>query len=279
MYPTLYQIGAWHIQPYGVMLMLSFLLGVGLARSRARAAGIDPSKIMYLGVVVIIATLVGARLLFVVLNYRQFAGDLLKAIHPYQDGVLRLGGLVMNGGVVCSAIFVVVFSRWKRMPVLRTLDVVAPSVALGIFLTRIGCFLTGCCYGTPTKMPWGVIFPADSDAGFYQRHKLAELQPIHPTQLYSAAYGLAIFVALLVLERKFKRFDGFTALGLLALYSAARFVVEFFRHYYDESGVLWGLTHNQYLSIALMAGSVVGLVLLQRRQRCEAAVQIESENW
>ena len=161
------------------------------------------------------------------------------------------------------------FCRRTAIPTLRMFDIYAPTLALGIFLSRIGCFLNGCCYGEPTTLPWGVVFPSGCPAGGFQRLDGGPPEPLHPTQLYSSAYGLVIFATLLVVEkvadRKGWRFDGFTTLLLFMLYPAARFSVEFWRHFYDETGVYFGLSHNQYLSIVLFAVSVVGMVFLARR--------------
>jgi phosphatidylglycerol:prolipoprotein diacylglycerol transferase len=151
------------------------------------------------------------------------------------------------------------------MPTLRTLDVLSPSLALGIFLTRIGCFFNGCCYGRPTDLPWGVVFPRNCPAGEFQRMHPEGIVPIHPTQLYSALYGAGIFALLLVCERHFKRFDGFTFFLLFFLISIARFFVQFLRQYYDETGQFLGLTHAHYVSIAFVAVSGISLILLSRR--------------
>ncbi len=138
-------------------------------------------------------------------------------------------------------------------------DICSVSVALGILFTRIGCFLSGCCFGSPTSCPIGVVFPADSPAGY-----LFSGQSIHPTQLYSSFYGLVILAALLLVERKWS-FNGFTFAFLCIFYGAARFTVDFFR-YYEESAVLVGLTYNQVISIGLAAMGIVLLLVLPRRQ-------------
>jgi phosphatidylglycerol:prolipoprotein diacylglycerol transferase len=210
----------------------------------------------------VVATVIGARLNYVAVNYQEFAHDYWKIFNPYQGGVLRLSGLVMNGGLFLSLAACTAYMRWNRMPILTTLDVMMPSVALVECLLRMGCFLNGCCYGTATAMPWGVTFPPGSPAGDYQRLQLHPPSPIHPTQLYSSFYGLAILIALLVIERQGKRFPGSTFFSFLMLYGAARFVVEFFRHYHDQTGVWFGLTHNQHLSIVLLVGSAAAAMYL-----------------
>ena len=279
MHPILFRLGPWEARSYGLMLAISVLSGVFLARYRARSAGVDPRKILRLSVLMVIAILVGSRLGYVLVNYPEFAEDWRRVVDFYENGKLRLTGLVMNGGVVACVLVMWLFCRRTGTPTLRLFDIYAPALALGIFLTRIGCFLNGCCYGEPTALACGVVFPADCPAGGYQRLDGGAPEPLHPTQLYSSAYGIVIFVTLLVLEkvadRKGWKFDGFTTLLLFMLYPAARFSVEFLRHFYDETGVYFGLTHNQYLSIVLFTVSVVGMVSLARRHSRRAREPID----
>ena len=151
------------------------------------------------------------------------------------------------------------------MPVWRVGDAIAPAIALGIFFTRIGCFLNGCCFGKPGGVPWAMVFPRSSAAG-----TMFPNTPIHPTQLYSSLYGLAIFGILLFLER-FKRFDGFTFWSFVLLYSVARFGVDFVR-YYEESMTLFhagdvGISLNQGISVGFFVLGWTMLFVLRRDHR------------
>ena len=147
-----------------------------------------------------------------------------------------------------------VYLGGKKISFFRVADITAPSIAAGVFLTRIGCFMSGCCFGNPTSCPAGVVFPPDSPAG-HSHPGIA----IHPTQIYSSLYGLVIFLLLLLIDRK-KRFEGFLFSWLCILYGAARFIVDFFRFYEDSAYVAGGLTDNQVISIVLVffgAGYIV----------------------
>ena len=143
-------------------------------------------------------------------------------------------------------------------------DIVAPSIALGLAFTRVGCFLSGCCFGKPTTLPWGVTFPADCPAGAVSSLEAAargvDHLALHPTQLYASAYGLVIFVLVLAVERHLHR-RGATFGALLVLYGIARFTVDFFRYYEANARVLAGLTFNQVISAGLFS---IGLLLLFR---------------
>jgi len=202
---TLVRIGPLAIRSYGLMLALSFLLGILFARSRAKKAGVDFQRIMDLTVIVIVASVIGARGLYVVFHLKEFSSNPLDIINPFQGGGdVGIQGLTMYGGVILSILLSLWFLKRHGLPVWKVADVVAPCIALGIFLTRIGCFLNGCCFGTPCDLPWCVVFPAESAAGYFfpDTH-------IHPTQLYSSLYGLVILGLLLLSERRVQ-FDGFT---------------------------------------------------------------------
>ena len=146
------------------------------------------------------------------------------------------------------------------MDLLRLGDVMAPSFGLGIFITRIGCFLNGCCFGKACGLPWAVTFPPTSPAGSVQQG-LA----IHPTQLYSSLYGLLITGLLIWLDRK-PRFQGFVMSSFFVLYGTARFLVEFVR--YSEPSVqahMLGLNINQVIALGMiLAGAVLFIVLPKR---------------
>ena len=154
---------------------------------------------------------------------------------------------------------------------LKMLDVMAPALALGLFFGRVGCFLNGCCYGRPTELPWGVLFPENSPAGYFQQHQLGALATIHPTQLYSSLYGLLIFALLIYAEKNIKKHEGFTTYLFFMLYPAARFTVEFFRHFYDQYGVVKGLTHNQYLAMIMFSIGLSGMVYIYQKGQFSVA--------
>jgi len=270
MYPTLFKIGFFEVHSYGFLLALSFLLGILLATYRAKSFGIPPGAIMDISVIVVVASIVGARFFYVVFHLDEFRGRWLDTINPIQpSGQIGIAGLTLFGGLLLAIACSFLYMGIKRLPLLRTADVIAPSVALGIFLTRIGCFLNGCCFGKPTDSFLGLVFPKSSAAGF----TFPDL-PLHPTQLYSSFYGLMIFLLLLGLEKKFRGFDGFTFLMLLLLYGLARFTVDFYR-YYEPSMILIRIggvsfSVNQGISALLVVTALALLITLSRRKTKKA---------
>jgi phosphatidylglycerol:prolipoprotein diacylglycerol transferase len=258
MHPVLFHIFRFPIHSYGFMLAVSFLLGIWLATYRAKKSNLDPDAITDVGFYVILAAIAGSRLYYVFLHFDSFRGNLWRIINPFQEGSVGIGGLVMYGGLIGAIIAGVIYFRVKKYPFLPYADAVAPSLGLGIFLTRIGCFLNGCCYGAPSDGPLAVAFPAESPAGRFQQ--IAQVSGLHPAQLYLSAGGLIICLVVLWAGRK-KLFDGFLFYLTGLLYSVLRFGVDFVRHY-EPSEKLGGLSHNQFVCIALFA-VFGGLVLKQ----------------
>jgi len=263
MHPVLFRIGPLAIRSYGMMLALSFLVGVYLAMYRGKKVGIAPNQLMDLTVYIAVAAIVGARLFYVFPHWEEFSGHLTDIFNPFQGGQIGIGGLTLYGGFILAVGVSMWYLRRHRMPVWKVGDALAPSIALGIFLTRIGCFLNGCCFGEPSHVPWALAFPPESAAGYTFPDT-----PIHPTQLYSSLYGLVIFGALLLLER-FKRFDGFTFWVFVLLYSVARFAVDFVRYYEPSMTLLTvggtSFSVNQGISVGLFILAWGMLFLLRRR--------------
>lgn len=252
MHPYLLKIGSLHITSYGFMLALSFVLGILLAAWRAKRQGIDPSTIMDLSVYIIVAAIIGSRVYYVLPHLGEFKDNPWRVLSVWE------GGLSMYGGVILAIVVGIWYLRRKGLSIWKVADIIAPSIALGLGVTRIGCFLRGSCFGEPSGLPWAVIFPPGSPAG-----SQFPGTPIHPAQLYASLYGFAIFFLLLFLER-FKRFDGFIFWLFILIYSVARFSIDFIR-YYEESMVLTrilgtNISMNQGISVALF---IIALFILQ----------------
>jgi len=136
MHPVLLRIGSMPINTYGLMLAISFILGLWLAARRGFAVGVAKNDIYDLGIRLMIAAIVGSRLFYVVTHVSEFQGHWLDVVAIWKG----LYGLSMLGGVIL-AVAVGFYTVWKRkLPVWELSDAVIPSFALGIFVTRIGCF-------------------------------------------------------------------------------------------------------------------------------------------
>ncbi|MBU8870512.1 MAG: prolipoprotein diacylglyceryl transferase [Gemmatimonadales bacterium] len=244
MYPELLGF----IKSYGLMLATSFGLGMWLSVRRGRPYGLKPEVILDLVFGVLVSSLVGVRLLFVLTHLSQF--------HPwYHAFYIWDGGLTLYGGILLSIIVVWVMTRRRGIPFLVIADIFSPGVILGIGITRIGCFLAGCCFGRPTGCSCAVTFPQYAPAS-----KMFGVVPVHPSQLYASAAGFLTFGLLLLMER-WSPLRGATFGRFLVLYGVSRFVVDFSRYYEPEQIVMLGWSNNQWISLGFVTIGSMLLVL------------------
>jgi phosphatidylglycerol:prolipoprotein diacylglycerol transferase len=260
MHPELFSLGPVTLYSYGVLLAASYLLGLQLARRRAAARGLDPGRILDLGIYIIIAALVGAKALLLVVDFdtfRQSPGELLS--------LARAGG-VFYGGLV-AAVGVAFWYMWRHeLPFWTTCDVFAPGIALGHVTGRLGCLAAGCCYGKPTDVPWAIIF---TDPKALANVGTPLNIPLHPTQIYEAGAELLILGVLLGLERRRKGGTPGQIFWLyMLLYAVTRFVIEFYRG--DPRGAVGMFSTSQFISLLLGPLSLAMLVWVSRRQHDEA---------
>jgi len=255
MHPILFQFGSFHIYAYG------FFIGLGLATAaflavlkvRKSNSGVSFENIVDLFFYTVLSGLIGSRLLFVLVNFDVYRKN------PMQIFKIWEGGLIFYGGLVLAVIVAFWYMKWHRLPIWKLADLISPLVALGLSFGRMGCFFAGCCYGKETSLPWAVVF-RNPDS-------LARLNvPLHPTQLYDAANGLAIFFFLSWMEKR-KTFDGQIFCLFLFLYAITRFFIEIFRG--DPRGFLFGglLSTSQAIGILLAIFSVFMLFYIRKGYR------------
>jgi phosphatidylglycerol:prolipoprotein diacylglycerol transferase len=251
MHPVLFQLGWITIYSYGFMIALGIIVGLFLARRQAMREGIDPNKIVDIAFYCLVAALVGARLLFVLLNFGEYADDPVKILKIWE------GGLVFYGGLLPAAALGIWYIKRLDLPLWQVADIFAPSVAIGQAFGRIGCFFAGCCYGSSCTLPWAVTFTDP-------RSLAPQGVPLHPTELYSSL-GLFVLFAFLVWLRKKKTFPGELFWSYILCYSLGRFFLEFFRG--DPRGSVFGgaLSTAQAIGIPLAGISVVMLLYLRKQ--------------
>jgi phosphatidylglycerol:prolipoprotein diacylglycerol transferase len=265
---------------YGLMIAAGFVAAIEVARREARRRGQDAERIGDLAFFVLVAALVGSRLYFVAVNWREYAGEhawtTLGGLRVPRVLVLWEGGLVFYGGFIAAALTALWYLRRHRLPFLAYADTLIPSVALGHVFGRLGCFAAGCCWGRASgaTLPWLVRFPPESLAyqAFAARPNAGELiaadhlatVPVHPTQLYEAMGELGLFLALVLWVRPRKRFDGQVLASWLLAYACLRTVVEAFRGDV-ERGVVAGFGVGQWTSVAVLAAGALVWVIGRRR--------------
>ncbi len=297
-------LGHLDLPSYFVLLSLSFVIGAWMTYREAPRLGLDRERVLDLDIYIVIWAIVGARVLHIIADghfhdYVNLCVDNFKVrateakvsfcnassecgwdyvcnladhtCHPPRDcfAVLEVwrGGLAYYGGFIFATAFGLYFARKHRMGMWKVADLCAPWIAFGLALSRLGCFLNGCCYGKITNVPWAVRFPMGSPAWEAQHdaHLIgdhAPALPVHPTEIYLSLLNLATFLTLYFVIRRRKRFDGQVFAWLLILYGVVRSFVEIWRD--DDRGVLFGwLSTSQIISLPLIA---LGIYLLVRHR-------------
>jgi phosphatidylglycerol:prolipoprotein diacylglycerol transferase len=261
MYPEIFRIGSFPINTYGVFLAISFLCAILVSVKLAERDGLPREKIYDLSLWMLLAGLVGSKILmlFTEPEYRANPLQLLSL------DFLRSGG-VWYGGLLGAVLASYLLMKCYQLPWWKTADAFAPGIAIGNFFGRQGCFAAGCCWGKPTSLPWGVKF---TEAG----HEITGVPTdtyLHPTQLYESFAMLLVFLFLLWLHKR-KRFSGQVILAYALLYSIIRFAIEFVRD--DPRGDVFGLTTLTGLSTSQLISLVIGItaliVLIVRRRRAQ----------
>jgi len=251
MLPKLITIGKFFIPTYGVLVALGFLIGLWITVRLARRANLPVEPITNLVIYCALAGLIGAKLFMVIFDFKQYWNDPASLISL---NTLQAAG-VYQGGFLLALLTAVVYMRRNHLPALATCDVFAPGIAAGQAIGRLGCFAAGCCWGTQCDHPWAVTFHNP------QAQDLTGVPlgvPLHPAQLYESLADALIFATLFWMIRRPHR-AGTTIGWYLVLYSAARFVIEFFR--FHEQGLHLGLSWTQWISLGTLIAGAVLLVL------------------
>jgi phosphatidylglycerol:prolipoprotein diacylglycerol transferase len=265
MYPRLLELpwsvpylGTMTIYTYGVLLAAAYLLGLKLAMSRAKSRNLDQTRILDLGIYIIISALIGAKLLLLFTEFRTFIEN------PRELLTLVRSGGVFYGGLILAVAVALWYIRRIGLPLWTTCDVFAPGIALGHVIGRLGCLFAGCCYGKPTTVPWAITF-TDAFAASNVGTPLGV--PLHPTQLYEAGAEALILLVLLGTEKRGRRFPGRTFWLYILLYSISRYVIEMYRG--DPRGAIGMFSTSQFISMLLAPLAIGMLVYLGRRNTPE----------
>ena len=263
MYPELFHIGPIAIRSYGLMMALAFFAAVLYVWRVALRDGKPFERFLTIAYIMIFGGIIGARLFYVLLHLEEFAGNWTSSFNPFGSDKFGIAGLNVYGGVIVAIIGTFVYCRWRKISTLEVFDYFSPAFGLGLGIARIGCFLNGCCFGTPTDLPWGVSFPLGSIpyAVYFDA-------PLHPSQLYTSLYGFGLFFLLHFMMKR-RRFVGQIVALLFMIEAVFRFAIEYVRYYEEEMHLhVSGLdtTYNQVMSLALFLLGL-GIYIYQWKKR------------
>jgi phosphatidylglycerol:prolipoprotein diacylglycerol transferase len=213
----------------------------------ATRAGLSAEKVTNLAVYCAISGVLGAKLFMFLFDFRYYwqnPGEI------FTISTLQAAG-VFHGGFIAALIVAALYMRQQKLPVLQTMDIFAPGVAIGQAIGRLGCFAAGCCWGRECDLPWGVRFRSDFAA------PVPLDKPLHPVQLYESFCNFLLFALLYKLCQRSHRPGQIIGLYLV-VYSTVRFCVEFFRNH--EQSLVFDLSLTQWISLALLT---LGAVILR----------------
>ena len=250
MYPILLQFGSFELRSYGVIVLLSFLAGLWLARKEAARKGLDPALIVDFSFYGLVGGIVGARLYFII-----FSDPLRYLANPWEILALWQGGIGILGALIGGFVAAAWFCRKRKIPLLKFADVLAPAAALGQTLGQLACLANGDAYGKPTDLPWAITYT--------DPRSLAPLNvPLHPLELYEMGAYFVVFLIVWLTRKRFKA-DGSSFLTYLAAYGAARFMTEFFRGH--PALFAGAIPAAQVVGVTLVLASILGFYWLRGR--------------
>ncbi len=241
MHNELFSIGPVTIYGYGLMIGIGVLVCIWMGMYRARKYGMKEDAVLDIAIFGLIAGFFGAKLLYVIVEWKRFLQDPLS--------VLGSEGFVVYGGIIMGVLAAILYCKKKNLVFLAYFDLLSASIAVAQGFGRIGCFLAGCCYGRETDSALGVVFPAGGLAPAGVK--------LLPTQLFSSAGDFGIMLALLW-HFKRRKHVGDTGFVYMLLYGVGRFLIEMLRN--DNRGGVGALSTSQFISIFIVAAAVLLLL-------------------
>jgi phosphatidylglycerol:prolipoprotein diacylglycerol transferase len=247
-----FQVGPVVIRWYGILMATSIVVALWLAHRQARREGLPADDIISVGQWAILAGLAGARVYEVIFNWEYYGQ------YPAKIPAVWEGGLAIHGGLIVGPLFGVWLAYRWGVPILRGLDVTAPSWAIGQAIGRWGNFFNEEAFGRPTDLPWKLyISPSHRPPGYTQ------FEYFHPAFLYESLWDLGVFLALVLwLRPRLREQPGALFFVYIGLYSIGRFAIEALRL---DSFFIGTIRVPQVASLLGVLVALVGLLWTRRR--------------
>ncbi len=255
-YPTIH-LGPITIYTWGLLVAIGFLVGILLAVKHGKKKGFREDDIYGLCFYVLLGAIIGARLIFIITNLDLFSNDILGVFKVWHGGMDFIGGL--GGGVLAGSIFIKV----KKLDFLGYVDLLAPYIAIGHAIGRLGCVLgDGGHLGKATNLPWGIVHEGVAR---------------HPAAFYEMLALIILFVVLLKLRKKNME-KGMLFASYVIGYSILRFGIDFLR----ADRIVYGLTGTQW---GLILASIAAVFLIRKvkkkrhaKKKQETVEEVKEEN-
>lgn len=252
----LFDIGPLSIHSYGLMIAIGFLAALFIAVKRAKKLGLDPDFTSSLALECLVGGLIGAKLLFFIVEIDTIISDPGVILNYLANGFVVYGGII--GGILSAY----VYCRVKKVNFLKYFDLLIPSVAIAQGFGRIGCFLAGCCYGRESDCAISIVFTNSP----YAPNNV----PLLPTQIFSSLGNFGIAAILIFFVSKKASKDGIVACAYLILYGVGRFIIEIFRN--DPRGNFGALSTSQFISIFIVLFGI-GLAVFISKKKDTAPIE------
>jgi phosphatidylglycerol:prolipoprotein diacylglycerol transferase len=251
MYPIFLNFGKIVVFSYGIFIWLSFVVSILYLLTsidRFKITYISKNELFNLCVYIMFFGVIGSRLFFVVMNFDNFL------LNPIDFFKFWEGGFVYYGGFLFGVIFLILYSKKKKIKIFDIFNFFSPGLALGHSIGRIGCFCAGCCYGKKTNVPWAIIFRNEKSLAIVGEY-------LHPTQLYEFICNFLLFLFLHFYYKKKHNTKKLFAIYFVC-YSILRFIIDFFRGDFDKIKY-FKLSISQISSIFLF---FIGLYILCKKK-------------
>jgi len=250
--PVVFHLGAFELRWYSLAIILAVVAAVLIGTHQSKKKGIATKEIYPLALWVVIAGILGARLLHVIDHFSYYANN------PTQILQFQQGGLAIWGGLAGGGVAAVAYAKVRHLALGRLADTVAPALLTAQMIGRLGCIINGDAYGGVTGLPWGFIYIHPN--ALIPPNLLG--LPTHPYPAYEIIWNAVVLVIILWLSHRFKK-DGLVFLSYLSLYSVGRFILAFVR---QENIIFWGLQQAQIVALLTLVASLVLIVYSARKR-------------
>jgi phosphatidylglycerol:prolipoprotein diacylglycerol transferase len=250
MYPILFKLGSFELFTYGLLMALGVLAGLIVVNLEAKRYGWDVDQMTRLVVWVFLMGLLGARVVYVITRMNEPNVDLVAVAFNLR------AGFVYYGGLVASWLFLVYYLRRYKLAFWAVCDAFAMAICIGLAVGRFGCLLGGCCFGTPTNLPWGVVMVKESALGH-----------LHPVQAYEGIFLILLF-AIMWLLRKRKSYEGVMVVWFVGVYAVARYILEIWRGDSIRGFLIDDvMSTSQFISVPMLIVAIVLHYKLRKPKR------------